>query len=261
MEGLRLRPRRPQRRLRRAAGPRGDDRPGPAVRGGHGLLPAGLRPVRARAARRARRPTTGCCRRPRSSSSRPSTTASRRSPPRSSSATGSATRRGSARSRSPPSGRPSRSSARTPRSGGPKTRETADHSLPYCTAVALVDGEVSADQFTPERLADPALLDLVARTTVVEDPALTAGYPAGHPQPGHGDARRRLDARVAEVAFPPGHDKNPLTDAQLAIKFRGLAEPALGPDRAAALWDRLSLLETDPRPHEAIALLDAPEPT
>src|SRR5207237_517877 len=63
----------------------------------------------------------------------------------------------------------------------PKTRETADHSLPYCTAVALVDGAITAAQFTPARLSDPALLDLVARTTVTEDPALTAGYPAGIP--------------------------------------------------------------------------------
>src|SRR5260221_6723735 len=63
----------------------------------------------------------------------------------------------------------------------PKTRETADHSLPYCTAVALVDGDVSAAQFTPERLSDPKLLDPVARTTVVADPALTARYPAGIP--------------------------------------------------------------------------------
>ncbi len=31
----------------------------------------------------------------------------------------------------------------------PKTRETADHSLPYCTAVALVDGEISADSSVP----------------------------------------------------------------------------------------------------------------
>src|SRR5206468_9452804 len=38
----------------------------------------------------------------------------------------------------------------------PRTRETADHSLPYCTAVALVDGAVTADQFHDDRLADPA---------------------------------------------------------------------------------------------------------
>src|SRR6476659_7935144 len=34
----------------------------------------------------------------------------------------------------------------------PKTRETADHSLPYCTAVGLLDGEVTLRQFDPERL-------------------------------------------------------------------------------------------------------------
>lgn len=138
----------------------------------------------------------------------------------------------------------------------PKTRETADHSLPYCTAVALVDGDVSADQFTHERLTDPALLDLVARTTVVEDPLLTAGYPFGIPN----RVSVTLDdgtVLVREVAFPPGHDKNPLTDAQLATKFRGLAEPALGAERTARLLDRLSSLERDPRPHEAIAYLEA----
>ncbi len=139
----------------------------------------------------------------------------------------------------------------------PKTRETADHSLPYCTAVALVDGAITADQFAPARLADPALLDLVSRTTVVEDPELSAGYPAGIPN----RVRVTLENGTMleeRVDFPPGHDKNPLTDAQLAAKFHGLADPAIGPDRARALWDRLARLESDPRPHEAIALLDGP---
>jgi 2-methylcitrate dehydratase len=136
----------------------------------------------------------------------------------------------------------------------PKTRETADHSLPYCTAVALVDGAVSAAQFTAERLADPPLLDLVARTIVVEDPALTAGYPAGIPN----RVRVTLDdgsVLTSEVAFPPGHDKNPLTDAQLSVKFHGLADPALGQERARQLWDTLTQLERLAKPHEAIALL------
>src|SRR5262249_38792157 len=48
----------------------------------------------------------------------------------------------------------------------PRTRETADHSLPYCTAVALVDGEVTKAQFDPKRFSDPALLDLVAKVRV-----------------------------------------------------------------------------------------------
>jgi 2-methylcitrate dehydratase len=136
----------------------------------------------------------------------------------------------------------------------PRTRETADHSLPYCTAVALVDGAVSAAQFTPERLSDPSLLDLVSRTSVVEDPSLSAGYPVGIPN------RVRVTlhdgtALESEVSFPPGHDKNPLSDAQLKVKFLGLAEPAIGPLRASELWERLCRIDDDPRPHEAIPLL------
>src|SRR5581483_6633679 len=59
----------------------------------------------------------------------------------------------------------------------PKTRETADHSLPYCTAVALADGDVTLAQFDPKRFSDPALLDLVAKVKVHRDSALSARYP------------------------------------------------------------------------------------
>jgi 2-methylcitrate dehydratase len=89
---------------------------------------------------------------------------------------------------------------------------------------------------------------------VIEDLALTAGYPAGIPN----RVKVILDddtVLVEEVAFPPGHDKNPLTDAQLAVKFHGLSDPAIGADRAGQLWERLSRLEDDPRPHEAIGLV------
>ncbi len=136
----------------------------------------------------------------------------------------------------------------------PKTRETADHSLPYCTAVAMVDGAITAEQFTDARLADPDLLDLVARTTVVEDPQLTAGYPAGIPN----RVTVTLDdgtELVSEVAFPPGHDKNPLTDGQLADKFHGLSDPVLGRERAERIRERASGLENDPAPHETLAWL------
>ena len=139
----------------------------------------------------------------------------------------------------------------------PKTRETADHSLPYCTVVALVDGQVSAAQFSDERLADPALLDLVARTTVVEDPRLTAGYPDGIPNrvTVFMDDGREL---VSEIAYPPGHDKNPLTDAQLAVKFHTLVDPVLGSNQGKAIWQRVMRLESDPVPHEVLSMLSAP---
>lgn len=144
--------------------------------------------------------------------------------------------------------------AKDPEKWRPKTRETADHSLPYCTAVALVDGQVSAAQFSTERLADPDLLDLVARTSVVEDPRLTAGYPDGIPN----RVTVTLDdgrALVREIAYPPGHDKNPLSDEQLATKFHTLVDPVLGRERGRAVWDRVSRLESDPAPHEVLSML------
>jgi 2-methylcitrate dehydratase len=135
----------------------------------------------------------------------------------------------------------------------PQTRETADHSLPYCTAVALLDGLVSAEQFSPRRLSDPVLLDLVARTLVIEDPRLTAGYPTGTPN----RVTVALDdgtKLVSEVVFPPGHAQNPLSDEQLAEKYRGLVQPVLGVSRADEIWNRLANLEHDPAPHGTLAL-------
>ncbi len=145
--------------------------------------------------------------------------------------------------------------AKDPEKWRPGTRETADHSLPYCTAVALVDGKVSAAQFTPERLNDPFLKDLISRTTVIEDPSLSARYPAAVPN--------RLTVTLAdgavlvrELSHPPGHAQNPLTEAQLAAKFHGLVDPVLGRERAALIQGRISDLESDRSPHEVLQLLD-----
>ena len=65
------------------------------------------------------------------------------------------------------------------------------------------------------------------------------------------------DGRVVrrEVAHPPGHDKNPLSDAHLRDKFNGLAVPAIGEERAGKLWERVSRLETDATPQDAIGFL------
>jgi len=113
----------------------------------------------------------------------------------------------------------------------PKTRETADHSLPYCTAVALADGDVTLAQFEPKRFTDPALLDLVAKVQIHRDAALSARYPHGIP---NRITVKLRDGRqlVREVEFPRGHAQNPMTDAEVEHKFRTLVEPRYGQDRA-----------------------------
>ncbi|MEV0225689.1 MmgE/PrpD family protein [Streptomyces sp. NPDC050704] len=48
----------------------------------------------------------------------------------------------------------------------PATRETADHSLPYTVARALLDGEITTASYSDEAIADPVALDLMKRISV-----------------------------------------------------------------------------------------------
>ena len=110
----------------------------------------------------------------------------------------------------------------------PATRETADHSLPYCVAIALLDGEVTAQSFTQERLQDPAVQGLMRMVKVTEDAALCAQYPESVPS--------RVSIKTAggellsaEVRYPTGHAMNVMSDAEVEKKFRGMFT---GSDRA-----------------------------
>jgi 2-methylcitrate dehydratase len=131
----------------------------------------------------------------------------------------------------------------------PKTRETADHSLPYCTAAAVIDGDVTLATFDDKHLADPTLLDLVAKIKIHRDAGLSARYPAGIPN------RLRItmkDGRKLEkeVEFPRGHARNPMTDAEVEKKFRTMVEPHFGADVASKIlkmcWDLESLKSPTP---------------
>jgi 2-methylcitrate dehydratase len=121
----------------------------------------------------------------------------------------------------------------------PQTRETADHSLPYCTAAALVDGEITDAQFERSRFTDPKLLALVAKIKLHRDTALNERYPRGIP---NRLTVKLSDGRtlVKEVEFPRGHAQNPMTDAEVEMKFRIAVEPRYGKDVAdrilAACW-------------------------
>jgi 2-methylcitrate dehydratase len=116
----------------------------------------------------------------------------------------------------------------------PQSRETADHSLPYLTAVALVDGEITSRQFEPDRFTDPSILGLVQRVKVERHPDLSARYPQ---TVGNIVTVRLHDGRTfsMRVDHALGHAMNPLSDPQLEAKFRALASTHLDPERAAAV--------------------------
>src|SRR6266581_1238522 len=59
----------------------------------------------------------------------------------------------------------------------PETRETADHSLPYITAIALIDGKVTDQQFQPSRFTDPAIWKFLENVKVTRNAELSSLYP------------------------------------------------------------------------------------
>lgn len=122
----------------------------------------------------------------------------------------------------------------------PKTRETADHSLPYLLAVGLTDGRINAASFSDERIHDPAVRSLMQRIRVSENKEFTSEFPAKLVT--RIEVTTRSGQKLVETAsYPKGHAKNPLNDADLESKFAGLTQDMLPPPRRdalmSALWD------------------------
>jgi 2-methylcitrate dehydratase len=123
-----------------------------------------------------------------------------------------------------------------PEKWDPKTRETADHSLPYIFARALVDGPIRISSFSDEAVRDPLLRPIMAKIKVIPDQAIEALLP-----------EKTLIRVVAttidgarhsvEVVNPLGHPDNPMQDRHIEEKFIALAEPVLGQERCRRAVD------------------------
>ena len=124
----------------------------------------------------------------------------------------------------------------------PTTRETADHSLPYCVAVALTEGKVTLESFDDQHLKNEKLLDLVQKIEVKANAELNKKYPEGIPNliRIHTKSGTTLEH---EVTFPRGHARNPMTDAEVESKFKALAEPLLSASAISEIVDRCWNLE------------------
>ena len=125
----------------------------------------------------------------------------------------------------------------------PTSRETADHSMFYCCAAALIDGDVTLPTFDEKRLTDPVLLDLIDKTKIVEDAELNKGYPKGIPNDititcaDGTKVNKRVD-------FPRGHAENPMTDDEVVAKFKRLASGVVSDATAEATLETAWKLDT-----------------
>jgi 2-methylcitrate dehydratase len=110
----------------------------------------------------------------------------------------------------------------------PKTRESADHSIPYVVAVALMYGTVEIKHFDDKFLFNPGLLDLVQKIKVEETEECDNLYPDA--MANRVEIVARSGKRFSElVKYHRGHQKNPLTDEEIELKFTSLTSDLLTP--------------------------------
>jgi 2-methylcitrate dehydratase len=141
-----------------------------------------------------------------------------------------------------------------PEKWDPQTRETADHSLPYIFARALVDGPIRVSSFDEHAVRDPSLRPLMQKIKVIPDDEIEALLPQ--------KTLIRVVAmavdgtrHVIEIANPLGHPDNPMQDGHIEEKFITLTEPVLG-SRAAMALQRWWSVRDAPGVAELLHLLD-----
>jgi 2-methylcitrate dehydratase len=112
----------------------------------------------------------------------------------------------------------------------PESRETADHSLPYCIAAAIVDREITVNSFTEEKINDPRIADVIQKIKGKASVEFENLFP--QKQPSQVRIKTR-DGRIFEEysEYPKGDPREPMTMEDLTSKFSSLGSNEFSPSR------------------------------
>lgn len=108
------------------------------------------------------------------------------------------------------------------------TRESADHSIPYTAALAVIYGDVTPEHYSEEYRTDPEIHQLMNTVSVEESEEMNVAS-IGSPESTPSLIRLVTDDDSYEmrVDYAPGHAQNPLPTAEVESKTREMAEPLL----------------------------------
>jgi 2-methylcitrate dehydratase len=125
----------------------------------------------------------------------------------------------------------------------PDSKETADHSLPYCMAVGLVDGMVTPLQFREERVRDKALIPIMDKVKVVANQEFEALFPKFQPSQVT-ITTKDGKSHSTRVDVPKGDPRDPMTEEEIAVKFTALGGDVIGKDQCKKLQRFIMSIET-----------------
>ena len=108
------------------------------------------------------------------------------------------------------------------------TRESADHSIPYTASIAILFGDITPTHYDREYRENERVHSLMEKVSVAVDPQLTdmAGVNPNS-TPSVITIETTEGSHRTHVNYAPGHAENPLSDAELESKFRGMCEPLM----------------------------------
>ena len=138
----------------------------------------------------------------------------------------------------------------------PTSKETADHSLPYCMAVGLVDGMVTPLQFGEERIRDQSLIPIMDKVKVVANDEFEALFPKFQP------SRVTITTNDGKsystrVDVPKGDPRDPMTEDEIAVKFNALGSDVIGKDQCKKLQKFIMNIESAKKVDELLELTTA----
>ena len=112
----------------------------------------------------------------------------------------------------------------------PESRETADHSLPYCLAAAIVDKKITTGSFSDEKLNDPRIFEVIDKIKGEPSIEFEKMFPAK--QPSKVVIRMKDGNEYAEyMEYPKGDPREPMTMEDLDNKFSGLSNNWLSEEK------------------------------
>ena len=135
----------------------------------------------------------------------------------------------------------------------PDSKETADHSLPYCMAVGLVDGMVTPLQFKEERVLDKSLIPIMDKIKVVANEEFEALFPKFQP------SRVTITtndgkSHSTRVDVPKGDPRDPMIEEEIAVKFIALGGDVIGKEQCEKLQKCIMNLDSADKLDELLAL-------
>jgi len=118
----------------------------------------------------------------------------------------------------------------------PESRETADHSLPYCVAAAIVDRKITTQTFSDEKLKDPRIWEVIDKINGEASIEFERMFPAK--QPSRVVVKIKDGREFSEyLEYPKGDPREPMTMADLENKFSALSAGLLSSERQKEVKD------------------------